>query len=508
MNINKCSKGKWIINTPLGSGKSRAIIQMAKEGKFETPHLIVVDTKEEVNRYRTELPGYKWYYQTEESLIKKKFKNALDALIEVKRASHDMYFDFVIECLESKLKKIDKKEMNSNQGLIITKAMFNEYLKYQYGDPLAQFKTITIDELSNLEILSSFPLKDEYTCFLSNEPNFHETILKSKLIEVICPVIENPKTFFENLVATNSKAFFKKIMYSKNIEIVMKNMKLFRLLNSDNLNIQILDATATFNSYFYNALKNYKRIDSQTRQYNNLMLNKVHLDTGYINKISKFRINIRDHKEEIKQKIEIINSLNIKEPLIFSNKDTVEALKKYMPYKTLDYIYSGNDIGTNKYRNHTDLCILYGQKINKEYVDILSYYFEKPAKDIQDNLIAARTIQLIGRTAIRNPGLSGVVNVSIINFPELEIDKVLSYYKGSTCYQTTYSVDIEEKTDIGRIMKHIKINNLKLEGLENDVLRKQIKEFLPLLRIDPKDSKSMSNLLTRATTKIKEFQEL
>ena len=508
MNLENCKKGKWIVNTPLGSGKSRAIIQMAKENKFQTPHLIVVDTKEEVDRYKNKLPEYQWYYQTKETLVSHKFKKAILALEDLKKDFGDMYVDFVIDGLKSKLKRKDEEEITSDKGLIITKAMFNEYLRYQYSDPLSRFKTITIDELSNLEILSSFPLKDEYTCLLSNEPNFHEDLLKSKLKQISCPAIDKPKTFFEELVASNGVAHLKKIRYGSSTEIVLKNTKLIRLLNSEDLNIHILDATADFNSYFYNSLKGYTKIETQNPSYQNLCFRHIEFNTGYKNKISKFRINYRDSVAEIQEKLKIIKNLNITSPLLFSNKDTIEILKKHCKHTTLDYFYSGNDIGTNKYRNYTDLCILYGQKINKEYTNILSYYFKEPAENIQDNLIAARTIQLVGRTAIRTRHISKDITVSIVNFPELDIDKVLEYYHRSHYIKGELIVEIEEKTDTGKVMKYISKNNLNLHTYPNNTKREKLREIISSLGITPKDSKAMSNLISRVIAKLKESQEL
>lgn len=503
MNLKKCTRGKWIINTSLGSGKSTKIIEMANNSDFETPHLIVVDTKEEVDRYRGDLPGYDWFYQTKEKLVKKEMKNVITALINLRKVSNDTYFDFVIKGIQSKLKRIDDEETTSSKGLIITKAMFNEYLKYQYENPLSKYKTITIDELSNLEILSTFKLKDEYTSFFSNEPNFKESLFKEKLKQISCPLIENPRTFFEELVAGNSLAFLKKTQFTNETEIVMKNIKLFKLLNSKDINIQILDATANFHEYFYNDLSSFKRIDGKKREYKNLTIQEDVFDTGYLSKISNFRVNYKDQKPSIEKKLNIINSLDIKSSLVFSNKDTIEVLKKKMPSKTLDYFYSGNDIGTNKYKDNLNLCILYGQRLNKEYIDIISYYFKVSNKELEKNLIAARTIQLIGRTAIRNKSIKKEIKVNIIHFPELDIDRVLKYYRKAIYKKKTITIDIEDATDIGKIMQHIAKKSIEFKSITPKERRLEIRKIISILEIPCKDIKSKSNLVYRVIKKLK-----
>lgn len=501
MDLSQCNTGKWIINTPLGSGKSRAIIQMAKEGKFKAPHLIIVDTKEEVNRYRSQLPEYDWYYQTDQFLKEKLLKEVIPILNQLKDIIENENYKELADISYKELENPNVLKKNtSEKGLIITKAMFNKYLDHQNSNFLSKFNTITIDELSNLNILAKFLFKDEYTCLLKDVSNSSNHTNSTRLQKFPCNKTENPSSFFEGLINNNTHAFLKRGPFKRTSEIYLKNTKLLDLLNSDNINIQILDGTANFNDYFYDSLEKYQRIDIETEAYANLSINTRTFDTGYTIKMSKLRIHSSDNNRTKNEKLSLIKGLNINSSLIFSNKDTIDALKDngYHRDKTLDYYYSGNDIGTNKYQLYTDLTILYGQKINTEYTKMLSFYFNKDAEDIQSDLTAARTIQLIGRTAIRNNNPDTSVVIDIFNFPELDICKVLEYYRESNYKENYLPVTIEEVTSVGKVVQYIKKQGLLLDELTN----KKIKAIISDLKIESKDTKSLDNLVYRVNNKL------
>ena len=200
MNLDKVTRGKWIVDTSIGSGKSRAIIDLAQRKKFEYPHLIVVDTKNEVDRYRSELEDYDWYYETDKRQVEELTVKAIKILTELRKISNYMFLDLFIPGLMSRLEDVYMERSKYSKGFIITKAMFNKYLQYDYGTPLKRFKTITIDEITNLDIVSKFPMKEEYLPLLSSEADFKETLKRSKVKAISTPYISKPKTFLEDLL--------------------------------------------------------------------------------------------------------------------------------------------------------------------------------------------------------------------------------------------------------------------------------------------------------------------
>ncbi len=443
----------------MGFGKSTKVINALKNGRTKEPVLVVVNDNAQVdryyrgNKYQNGLMehGYTYYYSTKDSQEIRTIKYLISNLQKLDEKSEQDY-ESIIESLNEKIEKLELLDFEAvitelDKGMIITKQKFNQLLyEEEITNNLEQFNTFILDEISNLDLITEFKLDKITSSYVRPAENVKEPI------KVKAKCYETPYNYFEKLC--NNTGYYWYIPdtnpNNKNNKICLKNTLLMDFLNANNdKNIFILDATKHYTEYIYKHLDGYRTVELKEDlkySYPNLTIQKeILLDknkkrlTSSDTRIHFSDLGNTEKKEKIlKSKLNILRKLKLDEKLIFTNKATEEAYNQFNEEQVIDYFYSGKDIGSNEYRNYKEMCILYGQSINKGYIKMLADFFNDDPDSIRENYLLQRTIQLIGRTAIRINS-EYKVNIRIIHFLELKEEKLLNYFIDCKLNEPTFT---------------------------------------------------------------------
>jgi len=253
----------------------------------------------------------------------------------------------------------------------------------------------------------------------------------------------------------------------KQVHILFANTFLHDYLNSTNSSIKILDGTADSISPLYNWLKikvrngykcnekKYPNLKLHIHPYKNLTPAKGRNSIEYTSKIVKNIIN--EKREEV---LTFTINKMINEDIFKDNFDLLE------------YAFNGKDVGSNEFRNMTEMNVIYYQTLPQTYRMVYNKLFKnltfqescspKYLKEAETELMGAMLSQLVGRLKIRIDN-NADVNVHFYCISNDSLREVCNHFK-----LTKENIVFYDEIDIG-----VPLINIKEENIIN-----KLKEYL------------------------------
>lgn len=251
----------------------------------------------------------------------------------------------------------------------------------------------------------------------------------------------------------------------KQIHMLFANTFLHDYIKSTNSTIKILDGTADNIKPLYDWLKIKVRKDYKCndKEYPNL---KIHIHRYKNLTPAKGRKSL-EHTTRIVN--EILNEKRNNE-LTFTINSLAKEKIFQDNFNLLEWAFNGKDVGSNEFRNMTEMNIIYYQTLPRTYRMVYNklfkdtsfqescshYYMEKA----ESELIGAMLCQLIGRLKIRQDN-NAIVNVHCYCISRESLIGVIKHYK-----LKEENIVLYDEVDIGVDLHNVKEGTI-IETLEN-----------------------------------------
>ena len=461
-----------VICSPLGSGKSSSVKQYIHTNP-DKKILLVLNQIKDLEQFKKDLPDNLIYVDKDSQIKIKEAVNIIHAGKYNCLAITKVRFNYMVTVRTKLFDDFDKIIIDESGGLspIIQDTFDGSIDKILYTLKLI-IKTLSKETLEKSKDLLNFlmDINSDYVSKQKTSAKVTKIKVKDEYKKIAHLIINDLLRLYEldrlsehNIAKVfgllvnilNDELYVNEYINGKNkySNVLFINKFLKDYIKNKNIPIKVLDGTAMLLKPLYEWLELPIKNDyvELPKNYPNLKIHYYKFDD-----ITSFEG--RTNQEVRKRMLQFMKNEGIpNDYLIFTNKTSVEVFEK--DYDKVDYAFSGNDVGTNIYRDEKNLVVVFYNTLPQSIRILWNMFIKgmdferaisKNELDIAEyELVGSMLVQLVGRTAIRKDSNEDVnVYLFCVHYPI--VFSVVEYFNipRENIFVYNASLDLRKKTNL------------------------------------------------------------